>query len=282
MNRRLPDWLKRGIIDTDQTRFVRKILKDKHLNTVCDSARCPNKNECYSNKTATFMIMGNVCTRNCRFCSVEKGYPEELNIHEPQNITLAVQEMGLEYVVITSVTRDDLPFGGAQHFADTITAIKSLDKNILIEVLTPDFEGNTEAIDIVINANPDVINHNIETIERLYPKVRPMANYKRSLDFLEYVKKQAPHIKTKTGIMVGLGEAKEEIISTLKDLKQIDCNIVTIGQYIQPTKKHLSVERYLEPQEYVELRAAALEIGIEKPIFAPLVRSSYKAKECAC
>jgi len=280
MDKRLPPWLKRGIIDTEKTRYVRKILREKQLNTVCDSARCPNKNECYSNKTATFMILGNVCTRNCRFCSVNKGTPEPLRLDEPQKVAEAVHELGLEYIVITSVTRDDLPDGGASHFAETIRAVKNINSSIKVEVLTPDFQGKTTAIDTVINAMPDVINHNIETVKRLYPKARPMADYKRSLEFLKYVKTTAPHIFTKTGMMVGLGETREELIGAFKNLKAIECDIVTIGQYIQPTRQNLEVERYLEPDEYVELERIAREIGIKSPVFGALVRSSYKAKEC--
>ncbi|MFA6990389.1 MAG: lipoyl synthase [Candidatus Gastranaerophilaceae bacterium] len=276
--KRLPAWLKRGIIDTDKTRFVRKILKEKCLNTVCDSARCPNKNECYSSNTATFLILGDTCTRNCRFCSVKGGKPQPLNPDEPQNVAIASKEMGLKYVVITSVTRDDLPDGGAEHFAKTIKAIKILDQDIKIEVLTPDFQGKTELIDIIIQAEPDVINHNVETVKRLYSSIRPQADYFRSLAFLKYVKENS-EIQTKTGIMVGLGEKKEEIIQTLKDIKAVDCDIVTIGQYIQPTLNHVNVERYLEPDEYKELEEIARQIGIKKPVFGPLVRSSYKARD---
>jgi len=279
MRSKLPDWLKRGIVDTDKTRLVRKILKEKKLNTVCDSARCPNKGECYSCNTATFMILGNTCTRNCRFCAVNKGKPECLNMEEPANIAQAVKELGLDYVVITSVTRDDLPDGGAGHFAKTITEIRKLTPVAKIEVLTPDFQGNTDSINIVLQAKPDVFNHNIETVERLYPEIRPMANYKRSIEFLEYIKKVAPEVKTKTGLMVGLGETREELINVFEDLKEISCDIVTIGQYIQPTLKSAEVKKYYKPEEYKDLERIALDIGIKQPVFGPLVRSSYHAKE---
>jgi len=276
--KRLPEWLKRGIPDTDKTKFVRKILKDKSLNTVCESARCPNRNECYSCNTATFLILGDTCTRNCRFCSVKSGKPQLLDGKEPQNIALAAKEMNLEYVVITSVTRDDLPDGGAGHFAKTIKAIKNLDNNIKVEVLTPDFLGKEELIDIIIEAKPDVINHNIETIERLYKSIRPQADYARSLAFLKYVKDKS-NIRTKTSLMVGFGESKEEVTKALADIKSVNCDIVTIGQYIQPTLNHVKVERYLEPDEYKELEQIAKSMGIEKTVFGPLVRSSYKAEE---
>jgi len=276
---RLPEWLKRGIVDTDKTRLVRDVLREKNLNTVCDSARCPNKNECYCNKTATFMILGNTCTRNCRFCAINTGIGEKLNAEEPKNVAIASKELCLEYVVITSVTRDDLKDGGAKHFSDTIKEIRNIDKNIKVEVLTPDFKGQKELIDIVIEANPDVFNHNVETVERLYKEVRPQANYERSLEFLRYIKSQNPEIKTKTGLMVGLGETFDELEQTFKDLSSINCDIVTIGQYIQPTKNNIAVKRYLKPEEYKELEVLAQHSGIKYTFFGPLVRSSYKARE---
>ena len=273
---RLPEYLKRGIIDTEKTKTVRHILKDKCLNTVCESARCPNKSECYSRNTATFLIMGTVCTRNCRFCNITCERPQAINPDEPKKIAEAVKDLNLKYVVITSVTRDDLPDGGAKHFAQVIKEIKKLNPDVKIEVLTPDFQGNTESIDIVINAKPDVFNHNVETVPSLYKKARPQANYERSINFLKYVKENS-NILTKTGLMVGLGETKEELIEVFKDLAKINCDIVTIGQYIAPTKEHLPVERYYEPTEYDELANIAQEIGIKHTFFSPLTRSSYKA-----
>ncbi len=277
--RRLPQYLKRGIIDTDATKAVRGVLKDKCLNTVCESARCPNKNECYTRNTATFLIMGTVCTRNCRFCNISAGKPSSLDPEEPKNISKAVKELGLRYVVITSVTRDDLKDQGASHFSNVISEIRKSSPNVRIEVLTPDFQGNKELIDIVAEALPDVFNHNIETVPSLYKKARPQAIYQRSLDFLEHIKKNNPKILTKTGLMVGLGETKEELIEVFKDLKAVNCDIVTIGQYIQPSKNHLEVERYYEPIEYDELTSIAKEIGIKYTFFSPLTRSSYKALE---
>ena len=275
---RLPQYLKRGIIDTEKTKTVRHILKSHCLNTVCEAARCPNKCECYSKNTATFLIMGNSCTRNCRFCNITCANPEPLDEVEPRKIADAVKKLGLNYVVVTSVTRDDLPDGGAKHFANVIDEIRKIDKNIRIEVLTPDFKGIKDCIDTVINAKPDVFNHNIETVQSLYKKARPQADYSRSLSFLEYIKKNS-NILTKTGLMVGLGETKEELIKTFEDLAKIQCDIVTIGQYIAPTKNHLDVSRYYEPSEYEELSSIAKKIGIKHTFFSPLTRSSYKAYE---
>ena len=275
---RLPDYLKRGIIDTEKTKTVRHILKSNCLNTVCEAARCPNKSECYAKNTATFLIMGNNCTRNCRFCNISCARPEPLNELEPKNVANAVQKLGLSYVVITSVTRDDLSDGGAMHFANVIKEVRELSPNAKIEVLTPDFQGRKESIDIVISAKPDVFNHNIETVPSLYKKARPQANYQRSLEFLDYIK-QNSNILTKTGLMVGLGETKEELIQTFEDLAKIKCDIVTIGQYIAPTKEHLEVARFYEPAAYDELAKIAQQIGIKHTFFSPLTRSSYKAYE---
>lgn len=277
--KRLPDYLKRGIIDTDTTKNVRMILKDKCLNTVCESARCPNKNECYTKNTATFLIMGTTCTRNCRFCNISPGKPENLDLDEPYKIALAVKELNLKYVVITSVTRDDLEDQGSTHFSNVIKEIKKQSPSVRIEVLTPDFQGRESCIEIVLEASPDVFNHNIETVPELYSKARPQANYERSLMFLEYIKTKSPKTLTKTGMMVGLGETKDQLIRVFSDLKDINCDIVTIGQYIQPSRQHLEVDRYYEPKEYEELTAIAKEIGIKHTFFSPLTRSSYKALE---
>jgi lipoic acid synthetase len=279
MHQRLPDWIKRGIIDTEKTKFVRKVLKKHNLNTVCDSARCPNKGECYAKNTATFMILGKICSRNCRFCSCESAIPEPVNSEEPFKIAQAVKELALNYAVITSVTRDDLPDGGASYFAETIFEIKKLTPTVKIEVLTPDFQGNKESINKVIQAKPNVFNHNIETVNRLYSTARPQANYERSLEFLAYIKNRAPEIYTKSGFMVGLGETYEEITKLLCDLKKHNCDITTIGQYIQPTKKHLKVEKYYTPDEFENLQKIALQSGIKYPVSFPLARSSYKASE---
>ncbi len=275
---RLPDYLKKGIIDTEKTKTVRKILRSNCLNTVCEAARCPNKCECYANNTATFLIMGNNCTRNCRFCNISCAEPEPIDKFEPLKIADAVLKLGLNYVVITSVTRDDLFDGGAHHFASVIYEIRKINSEVKIEVLTPDFKGNHNSIDVVIDAGPDVFNHNIETVPSLYKKARPQADYYRSLDFLKYIKEKS-NILTKTGLMVGLGETKDELISVFEDLAKINCDIVTIGQYIAPSKKHLEVAKYYEPSEYQELSEIAKKIGIKHTSFSPLTRSSYKAKE---
>lgn len=276
---RLPEYLKRGIVDTEKTKIVRAILKNKCLNTVCEAARCPNKAECYAKNTATFLIMGNICTRNCRFCNIQGGHPEPLNPEEPEKIAQAIKELDLKYAVITSVTRDDLPDGGSSHFAKTILQIRKLVPEVKIEVLTPDFQGKAEQIDNVIIAMPEVFNHNIETVKRLYKKARPMAIYERSLEFLKYVKSQDSKIVTKSGIMVGLGETFEELEETFKDLKSVNCDIVTVGQYMQPSKQHLAVEKYYTHEEFENLKILAEKCGISQIVASGLVRSSYNAFE---
>lgn len=273
---RLPEYLKRPIIDTQKTKNVRSVLKSNCLNTVCENARCPNKNECYTKNTATFLIMGNACTRNCRYCNIACEKPLPLDKNEPENIAKAIYELGLEYAVITSVTRDDLPDGGAGHFVDCINEIRKLSPNTKIEILTPDFKGETKLLDLIIQAAPDVFNHNIETVEALFKTARPQGNYRLSLGVLDYIKKHSG-IKIKSGLMVGLGESAQEIASTLLDLKSVD--IITIGQYIQPSKKHLTVEKYYTLDEFEELKKLAREAGIRNFQIGPLVRSSYKAME---
>lgn len=278
MQRRLPEYLKRPIIDTDKTRTVRKILKTKCLNTVCENARCPNKNECYTKNTATFLIMGNNCTRNCRYCNISCARPEPLDLNEPSHVAEAVKDLGLKYSVITSVTRDDLPDGGAEHFANCIYEIRKISPEVKIEILTPDFKGNKNSLDTIIKAHPDVFNHNIETVRNVFKTARPQGNYECSLDVLKYVKDNSD-ILTKSGLMIGLGETFEQIEETLLDLKNVGCDIVTIGQYIQPSKEHLEVSKYYTPEEYDILRALADKIGIKHHQIGPLVRSSYRAAE---
>ena len=278
MQTRLPDYLKRPIIDTDKTRTVRKILKTKCLNTVCENARCPNKNECYTKNTATFLIMGNNCTRNCRYCNITCNRPEPLDLTEPRHVAEAVKDLGLKYAVITSVTRDDLPDGGAEHFANCIYEIRKISPDIKIEILTPDFRGNKNSLDTIINAHPDVFNHNIETVRKVFNTARPQGNYDCSLDVLKYVKDNSD-ILTKSGLMIGLGETFEDIEETLTDLKNAGCDILTIGQYIQPSKAHLEVSKYYTPDEYEKLKSLAEQIGIKHYQIGPLVRSSYRASE---
>lgn len=273
---RLPEYLRRPIIDTEKTKTVRHILKNKCLNTVCEGARCPNKSECYSRNTATFLIMGNVCTRNCRYCNISTARPKPLDLDEPKHVAEAVAELGLKYAVITSVTRDDLPDGGAEHFANCIYEIRKLNKNIKIEILTPDFRGNKNSLDTVIQAQPDVFNHNIETVKSLFKIARPQGNYETSLNILKYVKENSD-IVTKSGLMVGLGEGINELEEIFVDLKNAGVDIITVGQYIQPSKQHLEVAKYYTPEEFEELRILAKKIGFKNYQIDPLVRSSYKA-----
>lgn len=277
---RLPEYLKRPIIDTDKTKTVRKILKENCLNTVCEGARCPNKNECYTKNTATFLIMGSVCTRNCRYCNISCEKPQSLDKNEPKNIAKAVKELGLKYVVITSVTRDDLPDGGAKHFAMCLKEIDELTPDVKTEILTPDFKGDKSSIDKIIKSFNPVFNHNIETVERLFKTARPQGNYQTSLDVLKYVKENSD-LTTKSGLMVGLGETFEDIKQTLIDLKSVSCDILTIGQYIQPSKNHLPVEKFYSLEEFEELKKLAKRVGIKNYQIGPLVRSSYNAAETA-
>ena len=272
---RLPEYLKRPIIDTEKTKTVRRILKTKCLNTVCEGARCPNKSECYSRNTATFLIMGNVCTRNCRYCNIGTARPEPLDLDEPKHVAEAVKELGLKYAVITSVTRDDLPDGGAEHFKNCVDEIRNI-CDAKIEILTPDFRGKKEALDLIIQANPEVFNHNIETVKSLFKIARPQGNYEHSIQVLKYIKENS-NIITKSGLMVGLGEEINEIEETLVDLKNAGVDIVTIGQYIQPSKAHLPIAKYYTLEEFEELRKLAQKVGITNYQIDPLVRSSYKA-----
>lgn len=277
--KRLPEWLKRGIIDCESSKAVRDILKEYNLNTVCDGARCPNKAECFAKKTATFMILGRNCTRNCRFCAVSHNGVDAVNPDEPKKIAQAIQKLNLLYAVITSVTRDDLPDGGAEHFASTIVEIKKLMPNTRVEVLTPDFKGVKSDVEKVVTTPLDVFNHNLETTKNLHKTIRPMASYERSLEVLKMAKEINPKIKTKTGLMVGLGETQADLEEIFRDLVDINCDIVTIGQYIRPTKNNAPVVRYYEPQEFEELEKIAKSIGIKYTFFAPLARSSYRARE---
>lgn len=272
---RLPEHLKRPIIDTEKTRTVRRILKTKCLNTVCEGARCPNKSECYSRNTATFLIMGNVCTRNCRYCNIGTARPEPLDINEPKHIAEAVKELRLKYAVITSVTRDDLDDGGAEHFANCIYEIRKI-SDAKIEILTPDFMAKQESLNTIIQANPEVFNHNIETVKSLFKTARPQGNYEHSIQVLKYIKENSDII-TKSGLMVGLGETLKEIEETLIDLKEAGVDIVTIGQYIQPSKAHLEVAKFYTPEEFEDLKKLAEKVGIKNHQIGPLVRSSYQA-----
>lgn len=276
MRERLPEYLKRPIIDTDKTRTVRKILKANCLNTVCENARCPNKNECYTKHTATFLIMGGVCTRNCKYCNISCQKPEPLDVDEPKHIAKAVKDLGLKYAVITSVTRDDFPDGGAEHFAKCIEEIRKISPDTKIEILTPDFKGNIESLNTIIKAHPNVFNHNIEAVRGIFKTVRPQGNYDVSLSVLKYIKENSD-IKTKSGLIIGLGENFEQIKETFEDLYNVGCDILTVGQYIQPSKEHYPVGKYYKPEEYEELKKLATSVGIKHFQIGPLVRSSYNA-----
>ncbi len=278
MRERLPDYLKRPIIDTDTTRNVRRILKNRCLNTVCENARCPNKNECYTKNTATFLIMGNVCTRNCRYCNISSERPKPLDEKEPLHVAEAVRDLGLKYAVLTSVTRDDLPDGGAEHFVKCVEQIRALNPDTKIEILTPDFKGDTIALDKIIKVHPDVFNHNIETVKELFKMARPQGNYEVSLKVLKYMK-ETGKLTTKSGLMIGLGETPLQIEETLFDLKKSGVDILTIGQYIQPTKAHLPVAKYYTPEEYEALQKLAHKVGFKYFQIGPLVRSSYRAAD---
>lgn len=281
MHMRKPEWLKK-VYDKEAKEAIREMnimLRDLSLNTVCKEASCPNMGECFKKNTATFMIMGPNCTRHCRFCDVTKGKIFPLDPKEPENVAKASKKLGLKHIVVTSVTRDDLEDGGASHFAETIRAIKEALPNSTVEVLIPDLKGIKESIDIVIDAKPDVINHNVETVPSLYSAVRPEADYNRSLDVLKYVKKKSPDIITKTGIMLGLGEEKEEVLKLMDDLVKIDCDIFTIGQYLRPSSKHIEVKEYVAPEKFDEYKKTGEEKGIKFVASSPLVRSSYNALE---
>jgi len=273
-----PDWLK--VRYNEKSVAEVNLLMDKlSLNTVCKEANCPNLGECYKKRTATFMIMGNQCTRNCRFCNVIYGSPSKLNPQEPEHVAEAVKQLDLKHVVVTSVTRDDLIDCGAEHFAKTIKTIRKVCPDTTIEVLIPDLKGKENNLDIVIEANPDVINHNIETVERLYDSVRPEANYERSLFVLKYIKKKAPHIICKTGIMVGLGETDEEVYKVMDDAKNVNDDIFTIGQYLQPSSEHIDLVEYVTPEKFETYRQIGIKKGFKYIASSPLVRSSYKAGE---
>jgi lipoic acid synthetase len=272
-----PLWFKTEIPSSQNFFLLKKILKQFHLNTVCEEAKCPNISYCWAKKTATFMILGDTCTRNCKFCAVKKGRPSPLNPEEPIFIAKAVKFLGIKYVVITSVTRDDLPDGGASIFVNTIIAIRKYNKNVIVEILIPDFNGNKEALEKVLEAKPNVLNHNLETVENLYPLInRPLSFYTRSLNILEKAKTNG--LITKSGIMIGLGESVKQIIKTLKDLRSIECDILTIGQYLQPTKDHLPVKKYYNKEEFEELKFIGRELGFKWIETGPLIRSSFRAK----
>jgi lipoic acid synthetase len=278
MIRRHPDWLKVRIGGGENFLKVKTLLRSAKLHTICEEARCPNIAECFGSGTAVFLILGNVCTRDCRYCNVTHGIPKPLNNHEPRNIAESIQTLDLKYVVITSVTRDDLKDGGASVFYETVREIRRLNGACKIEVLIPDFRGDKIAIQKVIDAAPNVINHNIEVVEDLFPLIRPQGDYLRSLDLLKTIKTKQGKIPTKSGLMVGLGETTEQILNTMRDLRASQVDFLTIGQYLQPTRNHVGVKKYYTPEEFLELKSDALGIGFAHVESGPLVRSSYHAQ----
>lgn len=278
---RLPRWLKRNVPQGNANHFTARLLDELRLETVCDNARCPNRMECYSQKTATFMILGNVCTRPCGFCAVSKGKTQPLEEDEPRRVAEAAHRLGLKHVVITSVTRDDLADGGAEHFYRTVLAVRA-QTAASIEVLTPDFLGKPDAVDRVVAAAPEVFNHNTETVPRLYRTVRGRkSDYRWTLTLLDRVKKINPTIKTKSGLMLGLGETRDELLDTLVDLRNVGCDLLTLGQYLRPSSNHLPVARYIPPEEFEELGQMAKSLGFDKVASGPFVRSSYHARDMA-
>jgi lipoic acid synthetase len=278
--RRLPDWLKRPIPEAGGTYFTKDLVGALGLETICESARCPNRSECWTRRTATFMVLGEVCTRPCGFCAVPRGHPEPVALDEPDRLAEACARLGLKHVVITSVTRDDLPDGGADHFRRCILAVRER-TGATIEVLTPDFDGRTESIDVVLSADPEVFNHNLETVARLQQHVRRKSQYAVSLKVLEHASKSRPDVRTKSGLMLGLGETTEELFETLADLRAVGCDFLTLGQYLQPSPRHLPVIRYLPPAEFDELGRLARTLGFAEVASGPFVRSSYHADEMA-
>jgi len=276
---RLPPWFKQRLADPSVMSSMHGLLDGLKLHTICQSALCPNIGRCFTAGTATFLILGNVCTRRCTFCAVKKGRPNPVDEAEPEHLLEAVINLGLKYVVITSVTRDDLPDGGASQFARTVTLLGENMEDILVEVLVPDFHGSEEAVRMVIASGPQVINHNVETVPRLYPEVRPGADYARSLELLYTVKNLDPSIVTKSGLMLGLGESKEEVIEVMSDLREANCDLLTVGQYLQPSAQHHPVVRFIPPEEFAEYETIGRETGFAEVASSPLVRSSYHAAE---
>ncbi|MDX2176669.1 MAG: lipoyl synthase [Candidatus Sumerlaeia bacterium] len=275
--RRLPDWIKGKMPSGDGYHSVRALVNDKRLHTVCEEARCPNLGECWSRGTATFMILGDVCTRACTFCAVKSGRPTELDLDEPRRVAESIAAMGVKHAVITSVNRDELVDGGASIFAETIRMIRAKSPGTRIELLIPDILGRRESLDTIFDGKPEILNHNIETVPRLYSRVRPQAAYGRSLQVLQWAKEAG--LVTKSGLMLGLGERLDEVEDTMRDLRAIDCDILTLGQYLRPTPNHHPVVRFVHPEEFANLKRVGMEMGFKHVESGPLVRSSYHAEE---
>lgn len=276
---RKPPWLRRRLPSGPAYEEVKGLIRGASLHTVCEEAHCPNLWECFSNRTATFLILGDACTRNCRFCAVAHGTPGPPDPEEPSRVAEAAEKMGLRHVVVTSVTRDDLTDGGAAAFAETVKVLRERIPGVSVEILIPDFQGRAADLETVVDARPDVLNHNLETVERLYAEVRPEAGYRRSLELLARVRGEAPELPVKSGLMLGLGERPEEVRAALQDLLEAGCRMLTLGQYLQPSAAHLSVERFVPPEEFEAWRALALALGFEQVASGPFVRSSYRAGE---
>ncbi|WP_181152681.1 lipoyl synthase [Paenibacillus sp. AR247] len=274
-----PDWIRIKLTTGDNYQEIKSMMRSKTLHTVCEEARCPNIYECWANRTATFMILGDICTRACRFCAVNTGKPTELDLQEPERVAEAAENMGLRHCVITSVARDDLSDGGASIFAESIKAVRKRLPLCSVEVLIPDFMGNWDALKTVMDAKPDILNHNIETVERMSNRVRAKAKYDRSLELLRRAKEMQPNIPTKSSIMLGVGEEWDEILQAMDDLRAVDCNIMTIGQYLQPSPQHLNVVKYYHPDEFAALKEEGIKRGFSHVESGPLVRSSYHAHE---
>jgi lipoyl synthase len=274
-----PDWLKKKAPQGAALMQMKKLTSGLGLHTICESALCPNQWECFSSQTATFLILGDTCTRRCTFCAVKKGVPEPINPDEPGQIVKAVAKLSLQYVVITSVTRDDLPEGGALHFAAVVAAIRAYNPEIKVEVLTPDFGGSFESLTTVLASYPFVFNHNIETVPRLYPDVHPGAVYERSIDLLRKAKAVGKNIYTKSGLMLGMGENPDEVVAVMKDLLAVGCDVLTLGQYLQPTKAHRAVVKFIEPTEFDHYKALGEKMGFRLVISGPFIRSSFHAND---
>ena len=275
----IPPWIRTRVVEGENFKELKQLVNARRLHTVCEEAKCPNIFDCWSRRTATFMILGDVCTRACRFCAVTSGRPVELDIGEPLRVSESVAQLGLRHAVITSVDRDDLADGGAGMFARTIKAIRRRSPATTIEVLTPDFQGDLAAVQTVVEARPDIFNHNTETVPRLYARIRPKAVYANSLALLQHVKRLAPEMVTKSGLMVGLGETEDELLDVFRNMRAHDIDVLTVGQYLRPSKKHADVARYYRPEEFVQLKQQAMELGFEHVEAGPMVRSSYHADE---
>ncbi|HET9397150.1 MAG TPA: lipoyl synthase, partial [Nitrospiraceae bacterium] len=275
--RRHPDWIRARVPNGPNYHDLKRLMRGLTLNTVCEEARCPNIGECWGNRTATFLILGDTCTRGCRFCAIDKGKPLALDPEEPRNVALVVKDLGLDHIVVTSVNRDDLPDGGAAHFAKTVFWLKALNPQIRVELLIPDFEGNLQALKTVMQSGIEILNHNIETVPRLYGKVRPGHTYECSLNILTEAKRFRHDVLTKSGLMLGVGETYDEVIATLQELREKKVDIVTLGQYLQPSNRQLKVDRYVTPDEFKEFRMVGERLGFRHVESGPLVRSSYHA-----